>query len=112
MKEKLGVSGVLTEANSWFCKKDDDAGLFGSQIDLLIVRKDQVINVCEMKYSQTPYIYTKKDLDSLNRKIHDFQAATKTRYALYPTVIAAGGLKKNSNSMSIQFVITLDDLFK
>ncbi len=112
MKEKLGVSGVLTEANSWFCKKDDDAGLFGSQIDLLIVRKDQVINVCEMKYSQTPYIYTKKDLDSLNRKIHDFQAATKTRYALCPTVIAAGGLKKNSNSMSIQSVITLDDLFK
>lgn len=112
MKEKLGVSGVLTEVNSWFCKKDDDEGLFGSQIDLLIVRKDQVINVCEMKYSQTPYIFTKKDLDSLNRKIHDFQTATKTRYALYPTLVVAGGLKKNANSMSIQSVITLDDLFK
>ena len=51
IKEKLGISGVLTEVNSWYCKADPDKGIFGSQIDLLIVRKDQVINLCEMKYS-------------------------------------------------------------
>ena len=112
MKEKLGISGVLTETNSWFCKKDEEAGLSGSQIDLLIVRKDQVINVCEMKYSLSPYILSEKDLASLNRKIEDLRIATGMRYALYPTLVVAGGLKKNAASLSIPCLIVLDDLFK
>lgn len=48
IKKKLGISGVLTEVNSWYCKADPDKGIFGSQIELLIVRKDQVINLCEI----------------------------------------------------------------
>ena len=103
---------MLTETNSWFCKKDEEAGLSGSQIDLLIVRKDQVINVCEMKYSASPYILSKKDLDGLNRKIEDLRIATGTRYAIYPTLVVAGGLKKNAYALSIPSIIVLDDLFK
>ncbi len=49
IKFKLGISGVLTEVNSWYCKSDPDNGIFGSQIDMLIARKDQVINLCEME---------------------------------------------------------------
>ena len=43
IKMKLGISGVLTDVNSWYCKADPDRGMFGSQIDMLITRKDQVI---------------------------------------------------------------------
>ncbi len=50
IKFKLGISGVLTEVNSWDRKSDPDNGIFGSQIDMLIARKDQVINLCEMQY--------------------------------------------------------------
>ena len=52
IKYRLGISGVLTDVNAWSCKSNPDRGLFGSQIDMLIVRKDQVINLCEVKYSQ------------------------------------------------------------
>ena len=45
IKFKLGISGALTEVNSWYCKSDPDNGIFGSQIDMLIARKDQVINL-------------------------------------------------------------------
>ena len=45
IKRKLGISGVLTEVNSWYCKGNPEKGIFGSQIDMLIVRKDQVINL-------------------------------------------------------------------
>ena len=31
IKVKLGISGVLTEVNSWYCKADLDNGVFGSR---------------------------------------------------------------------------------
>jgi len=111
MKQKLGISGVQTEVNSWYCKADEAKGIKGSQIDLLIVRKDQVINLCEMKYSNSDYIVS-ADVDSdIRAKIQDFQKATKTKYAIYPTLVTTYGMVNNSYSGNIQAVITLDDLF-
>ena len=44
IKMKLGISGVLTEVNSWYCKADPDKGIFGSQIDMLITTYGLVDN--------------------------------------------------------------------
>ena len=111
IKMKLGISGVYTEVNSWYRKKDDEKGLFGSQIDLLIVRKDQVINLCEMKYSDTEYTIKKETDESIRKKISDLRNGTKTKFAIFPTIITTYGLVENSYSLNIQSVITLDDLF-
>lgn len=112
IKKKLGISGVLTEENAWYCKPDADKGVFGSQIDMLIVRKDQVINLCEMKYSGSEYTITEKLHRSLNQKIHDFTLVTGTRYAIFPTIVTTYGLVQNSYSDSIQSVVTMEDLFE
>ena len=112
IKEALGISGVYTECNSWYCKKNEDEGINGSQIDLLIVRKDQVINLCEMKFSNTEFLVTNKVIESINNKISDLKLVTKTKYAIYPTLITTLGLKENSNSLMIQKTITLKELFK
>ena len=93
IKSKLGISGVQTDVNSWYCTRDVDKGINGSQIDLLIVRRDQVINLCEIKFSNS-----------------DFNI-TKTKYAIYPTLITTYGMVQNSYSGNIQSVITLKDLF-
>ncbi len=112
IKESLGIRGVYTNLNSWYTDKDEDKGVNGSQIDLLIVRKDQIINLCEMKYSLTEYTITDKFLSSMANKINDLVTVTKTKYAIYPTLVTTYGLKENKNSSSIQAVVTLDDLFK
>lgn len=112
IKNKLGISGVLTEINSWYCKADPDRGVFGSQIDMLITRKDQVINLCEMKYSGSEYTITEKVDKSIRNKINDLRVLTNTKYAIYPTLITTYGLVSNSYSDNIQSVITLDDLFQ
>lgn len=112
IKQKLGISGVYTDVNSWYVKADVDKGIKGSQIDLLIVRRDQVINLCEMKYSGTEYTVTKKTDESIKRKIHDLVTATGTRYAIHPTIITTYGLVPNSYSGDIQAVVTMDDLFR
>ena len=111
IKAKLGISGVLTEVNSWYCKADPDRGVFGSQIDLLIVRKDQVINLCEMKYANSDFTITDKVDRSLRNKVSDLKTITGTKYAIYPTLITTYGLVSNSYSLEMQSVIVLDDLF-
>jgi hypothetical protein len=111
IKAKLGISGVLTEVNSWYCKADADKGVFGSQIDLLITRKDQVINLCEIKYSGSEYAITEKVAQSIRNKISDLQLLTGTKYAIHPILITTYGLKVNSYSDNIQSVVTMDDLF-
>lgn len=111
IKSKLGILGVATEVNSWYCKKDLDLGIQGSQIDLLIVRKDQVINLCEIKYSESEYAITVNTDKSIKNKISDLVLKTKTKYAIHPTLITTHGLVENSYSNSVQAVITMDDLF-
>lgn len=86
--------------------------IHGLQIDLLIVRNDQIINLCEMKYSKTPYILINNVMESINNKISDLVLVTKTKYSIYPTLITTIGLKENPNALNIQNVITLNDLFR
>ena len=111
IKEKLGIAGVHTDINSWYCKADPDAGVLGSQIDLLIVRGDSVINLCEIKYSSSEYIMTDKADKSIKRKVQDLIVSTKTKYAIYPTLITCHGVVENAYTNDLQAVITLDDLF-
>ena len=107
IKMKLGISDV----NSWYCKPDPDKGIFGSQIDMLITRKDQVINLCEMKYSGSEFAITENVDRSIRNKMHDLVLQTGTKYAIYPTLITTYGLVDNSYAANIQSVIVLDDLF-
>ena len=76
IKRALGISGVQANVRSWNCKGDEEIGINGSQIDLLIDRKDQVINVCEMKYATDLYALTKAGEEAMRHKIHDFQTLT------------------------------------
>ena len=112
IKKALGISGVQTEVHSWACKEDEEKGLEGSQIDLLIVRKDQVINLCEMKYSQREYSLSKSVYEDILKKLADFQTATHTRAAIHLTLITSVGLKRNMYSDSIQNIIVGRNLFE
>lgn len=112
IKAALGISGVHTEVNTWQCTSDPDEGIYGSQIDLLIVRKDQVINLCEMKYSESDYIVNASFIRDLNRKISDFKRKTETKYAIHSTLITTYGIDHNAYSGEIQAIITSEDLFR
>ena len=111
IKQALGISGVLSEAYSWSCKKDEENGIYGSQIDLMIVRKDQVINLCEMKYSGKKYTITAKVDEEIGRKASDLVSVTETRYAIHPIMVTPYGIADGSYTGNIQSVITTDDLF-
>ena len=111
IKAKLGISGVLTEVHSWSCKPDKEKGIKGAQIDLVIVRSDRIINLCEMKYSIGEYAFTKKDDESLRNKIVSLKTVTKTKLSIHPVLVTTYGLAEGMYSGMIQRVIDSDDLF-
>lgn len=112
IKKKLGIASVLTEVYSWKINADLDNGIHGSQIDMLIVRRDQVINLCEIKYSNSQYIINKETDLKIRNKVNDFLLSSKTKYAIMPTLITTYGLVENSYSSNISYVVTMGDLFE
>ena len=108
MKEKLGILGVSTRVMSWRSK--DSAS--GAQIDLLIDRKDGVINLCEMKYLKHPYEISKSEADKLEHKKSVFLMETGTRSAIHITVVTTFGLAKTGYNGMAQSEVVMEDLFK
>ena len=112
IKKALGISGVLTDICSWSCKSDPAKGLLGSQIDMVIARKDQVINLLEMKFASSPFSISKKTNADLMRKRSDFIIATGTKSAIHLTMVTPYGIVRNSYAGDIQSEVTADDLFE
>lgn len=44
IKQRLGISGVATSVSSWVQKADKAKGLARAQIDLILDRRDQIVN--------------------------------------------------------------------
>jgi len=107
LKKVLGISGVYTEESSWLDKARS------VQIDLLIDRRDHVINLCEVKFTQKPFTLSKAYKEELEKKIFTFTEETQTRKTVFPTLITTFGLKENTHSLGfIQSSITMDSLFE
>ena len=94
IKSVLGIAGVESMEYAWTSK----AGEGGAQIDMLIDREDNVINICEMKYSRTPFLIDKDYEKKLENKLLVFANETGTKKALHLTMICAGGLEHNKYS--------------
>ena len=107
MKRKLGILGVSTQVLSWRSKDYRP----GAQIDLLIARKDGVINLCEMKHSLHPYTISKQYDLELQHKRMAFLGETGTRHALHTTMVTTYGLTNKGYRASVQSEVTLDDLY-
>jgi len=111
IKHAIGISGVMSEQSTWYAKNEKETDGRGVQIDMLIARRDRVINICEMKFSQNEYLIDKDYEMQLRNKISAFRQATQTRDALHITMITTYGVKPNSHSSIVQTQVTMDDLF-
>jgi len=110
IKNKLGISGMLTKVFSYVAKPVD--GLPGTQIDLLIDRIDDTIHICEIKFSKGSYILEKKTADNIRQKHAVFQYNSKSKKHLFTTFITTFGLVNNKWTMElVDQSLTMDDLF-
>lgn len=109
IRKALGIDGVQTEIAPWHSNTPDADN---AQIDMLLIRSDRVINICEMKYSMDEYSIDKEYDAKLRQKLSVFERETKSKCSLQLTLITTYGLANNMYSNRVQRIVTMDDLFK
>lgn len=107
IKKALGISGIASDVCSWSTR----GGNKGAQIDLIINRTDNVIDLCEMKYSDSLYELTKNYIEWLKERRDMFKKETRTTKTLHLTMITSQGLANGKYTSQIQSQVTMDDLF-
>jgi len=110
IKAALGISAVYTEQYTLSERATDLHP--GFQIDLLIDRKDQVINLCEIKHHQGPFAINKEYHSKLIQRRAAFIEHSKTAKQVYLTMITSQGLHENKYSREIDAQLTVEDLLR
>ncbi len=99
-------------ADSWRYAPTPGTKQRGAQIDLLFDRKDAAITICEIKYTDEPFLLTKEYLQVLKRRTEVFRTTTRTSKQLFLALVSANGIKNNYYAEdNISNVVILDDLF-
>jgi uncharacterized protein len=110
IKAGLGISGIYCETAIW--RSRGNSSNDKAQIDLVIDRRDNCINLCEIKFYENRFLLDKKYAAALLQKKHIFKEETKTRKQLFITLITTTGIQPNEHSLGlIDQQLALDHLF-
>ena len=110
IKNALGISGIYTEVSGFRSTPDEEGE--GIQIDMLIDRADQCINLCEVKFYNDEWTLTKEDAEKLRRRRSRFLQISKTKKTVFNTVVTTYGVHSNSHSQGqIDQSVAMDALF-
>ena len=99
IKTALQIGGIYSESSSFFFAGNES--LPAIQIDLLIDRNDQVINLCEIKFQQSEFIISKSYAEQLQKKIAVFSEISKTKKQIFLTMITTFGTTQNKHSLGL-----------
>jgi uncharacterized protein len=110
IKQALGISGVITNEYSYNFKGNIDRK--GIQIDMMIERADNCINLVEVKFYDQEFVVSKNYEQELREKVATFKEQTRTRKSIFITMLSVFGVKKNEHYLSVVTnQLLLDDLF-
>lgn len=112
IKNALGVE-YYSVASPWRYAPGKKSSGQGVQIDLLLDRDDNAMTLCEIKYTNEPFLIDKSYANQLKQKMEIFQKVTQTKKQIFLAMICASGLKKNLYSEElVHNALTLEALFK
>jgi uncharacterized protein len=110
IKTSLGIRGVFTTHSSWRYKGDDDAA--AAQIDMIIDRADQVMHLCEAKFTKENYQMTREEAARLRLRKSTFKYATGTKKAVFTLLLTTYPAMRNLHYKDmIEHEVTMEDLF-
>lgn len=109
IKAALGIAGVSSTQSAWVLRGDDDTE--GTQIDLLINRKDNVVNLCEMKFYGEEFSVTKSYERTLVHRQIALSKMLNRRTIIHPVLVTTYGLTYNEYSGAFVKTVVMDDLF-
>ncbi len=92
IRRNSGISGVYTQSSTFFQKGNDEVR--GAQIDLVLDRNDQIINLFEIKFYNTEFTLSEADAKALRDQMWAFKEKTKTKKHLMIVLLTTFGLAK------------------
>ncbi|MCR5455899.1 MAG: ATP-binding protein [Bacteroidales bacterium] len=105
----LGISGIHNEFLPWRYIGDSESD--GAQIDMLIDRADNMIDLCEMKFYADEFAISKEYDANLRHKLQTFLNHSKSKKSVNMVLVTTYGLKHNMYFSRFQHTVTIDDLF-
>jgi hypothetical protein len=110
IKQALGISAVLTTMGYW--QSLDDEGKKEVEVDAVVDRADNCINLVEIKFHNSLYEMSQREAEELRRKKELFISRTNTKKAVFTTLITKYGAVKNPAYLSaVDNQIVLSQLF-
>ena len=109
IKRALGIEGVRSSLSAWNWRGEGETG--GVQADMLIFRDDNIVNLCEMKFSGDTYIIDKDEEMRMSRRTEALKQTLKSRQTVHVTLVTTYGLTPGRHSGRVQKVVIADDLF-
>ena len=103
----LHILGVSSQESSLIVKDNDKKGM---QIDLLIDRADDVVNVCEIKFCKSPFTVNTDYATKLRSRIATLEEANPDK-TFHLTYIGLTPLVDNEYADVFQSTISADELF-
>ena len=100
---------MKSTVSAWAVKGDDEH--VGAQIDLLIMRADNVVNLCEMKFSSTPYSIDKDEAEKLQVRIESLKETLSAKQTVHLTMVTTFGITYGKHSGIVQRQVLMDELF-
>lgn len=97
LKKALGIQGVVAHTGAW--QNADADG--GAQIDLLIDRKDRVINIFELKFAENPFVIDRAYAAQLAQKIAVFKEKTQTKKSVFLAMLTPFGVMPNAHASAL-----------
>ena len=105
----LGISGVKTSLSAWHTAGTDETD--GEQIDMLIIRDDNVVNLCEMKFASKEFVIEKDEAQKLRHRIDALKTTLTPKQTIHLTLVTTYGVAYGKHSGIVQRQVTMDDLF-
>ena len=109
IKRALEIGGVSSKQSAWI--SPGDGKQTGTQIDLIIERRDNVFNMCEIKFYNKSFSVSKSYYEKVLGRIELLGEMIPSNATVHSTLITTSGLTRNEYSGAFVKVITLDDLF-
>jgi len=109
IKTALGIQGIQSSQSAWAAKGDEEDD--GAQLDMLIVRNDNIVNLCEMKFYGDTFSVDKAYYKKMVVRQNLLATHLPKRAAIHNTLVTTEGLKYNEYSGIFQNAVTLDALF-
>lgn len=110
VKKALGIPGLYSEESSFLIAGSQERE--GFQIDLLIDRNDNAINLCEIKFYNSELRLNKRDTEHIRRRRDAFRRVSRTKKLLINTLITTYGFLPGPHALGIiDNHIDMDSLF-